>query len=60
MEVSNGLIVENTRVEDKEFNEMWISSLCDSILKGKPDNELVDFLRKNLGWLCTITKNNRI
>lgn len=38
-----GLIVENTRVEDKEYDAIWISSLCDSTLKGKPDNEVVDF-----------------
>ncbi len=41
-----GLIVEKTKVEDhggmKEFDAMWISSLCDSTDKGKPDIELVD------------------
>ena len=51
MEASNGLtslIVENTKVIDKEtslpkeFDAMWISSLCDSTFKGKPDIELVD------------------
>ncbi|MGI6735418.1 MAG: Phosphonopyruvate hydrolase [Tenericutes bacterium ADurb.Bin239] len=51
MEASNGLsglIVENTSVIDKEtglprsFDAMWISSLCDSTFKGKPDIELVD------------------
>ena len=51
MEASNGLsglIVENTRVIDeendavKEFDCMWVSSLCDSSFKGKPDIELVD------------------
>lgn len=51
MEASNGLtglIVENTRVINKEtslpkeFDAMWISSLCDSTFKGKPDIELVD------------------
>ena len=51
MEASNGLsglIVENAHVIDektstrKEFDAMWISSLCDSTLKGKPDIELVD------------------
>lgn len=51
MEASNGLtglIVENTKVVDKEtsltkeFDAMWISSLCDSTFKGKPDIELVD------------------
>jgi phosphoenolpyruvate phosphomutase len=41
-----GLIVEKTKVEKdgkiKEFDGMWISSLCDSTAKGKPDIELVD------------------
>ena len=46
MEASNGLtglIVEITKVENKEYDAMWISSLCDSTLKGKEDNEVVDF-----------------
>jgi len=42
-----GLIAEKTKVEQngriKEFDGMWISSLCDSTAKGKPDIELVDF-----------------
>lgn len=41
-----GLIAEKTVVEhDGEFDQfdaMWISSLCDSTAKGKPDIELVD------------------
>ena len=41
-----GLIVENTVVvkEGKafQFDGMWVSSLCDSTAKGKPDIELVD------------------
>lgn len=41
-----GLIAEKTVVEDGEnldqFDAMWISSLCDSTAKGKPDIELVD------------------
>ena len=43
-----GLIAENIKIEDektattKEFDGMWISSLCDSTFKGKPDIELVD------------------
>jgi len=41
-----GLIAEKTVVEHNgEFNQfdaMWISSLCDSTAKGKPDIELVD------------------
>jgi len=51
IDTSNGLtgiIAENMRVMDeealtvKEFDAMWISSLCDSAFKGKPDIELVD------------------
>ena len=41
-----GLIVEKTVVENNgkldQFDAMWISSLCDSTAKGKPDIELVD------------------
>jgi len=41
-----GLIVENTTVVQDgmtyQFDAMWISSLCDSTAKGKPDIELVD------------------
>lgn len=41
-----GLIAEKTIVEDggvfDQFDAMWISSLCDSTAKGKPDIELVD------------------
>lgn len=41
-----GLIAEKTIVADGEaidqFDAMWISSLCDSTDKGKPDIELVD------------------
>ncbi|MBQ6926625.1 MAG: phosphoenolpyruvate mutase [Kiritimatiellae bacterium] len=41
-----GLIVENAFVKKDnrkfEFDGMWLSSLTDSTLKGKPDNESVD------------------
>jgi phosphoenolpyruvate mutase len=41
-----GLIAEKTVVvtngELDQFDAMWVSSLCDSIAKGKPDIELVD------------------
>ena len=41
-----GLIAEKTVIADNEhidqFEAMWISSLCDSTEKGKPDIELVD------------------
>lgn len=49
IEVHNGLtglIAEKTVVEHDggldQFDAMWISSLCDSTAKGKPDIELVD------------------
>ena len=49
IEVHNGLtglIAEKTIVEHNgeidQFDAMWISSLCDSTSKGKPDIELVD------------------
>lgn len=49
MEAHNGLtalIVENSKVIKekgvKNFDAIWISSLCDSTAKGKPDIELVD------------------
>lgn len=41
-----GLIVEETVVYQgggaRQFDAMWVSSLCDSTAKGKPDIELVD------------------
>ncbi|HMR12133.1 MAG TPA: phosphoenolpyruvate mutase [Arachnia sp.] len=52
MEVSNGLsalIVENVKSVDektmsvREYDAFWVSSLCDSSFKGKPDIELVDW-----------------
>lgn len=46
-----GLIAENTNVtlengEQKKFDAMWISSLCDSAVRGKPDIELIDWSSK--------------
>ena len=41
-----GLVVENTIIHEnggaRQFDAMWLSSLCDSTAKGKPDIELVD------------------
>lgn len=41
-----GLLAEKTTVlkdgQAKQFDAMWVSSLCDSTAKGKPDIELVD------------------
>lgn len=44
----SGLIVEQAEYRTDEhhiktFDGIWLSSLCDSTAKGKPDNELVDF-----------------
>ena len=42
----SGLIVEDTVIHEeggsRQFDGMWVSSLCDSTAKGKPDIELVD------------------
>ena len=42
----SGLIVENCQLQENgatvEFDAMWLSSLTDSTLKGKPDMECVD------------------
>jgi len=60
MEAHNGLtglIVEKTKlVRDgriREFDAMWVSSLCDSTAKGKPDIELVD-LTSRIGTINEI------
>ncbi len=56
-----GLIVENTVVEEeggaRQFDAMWISSLCDSTAKGKPDIELVDMTSRfrTLDDICEVT-----
>ncbi len=56
-----GLIVENTIVEQnggaRQFDAMWISSLCDSTAKGKPDIELVDMTSRfrTIDDICEVT-----
>lgn len=56
-----GLIVENTVVEEaggaRQFDAMWISSLCDSTAKGKPDIELVDMTSRfrTIDDVCEVT-----
>lgn len=56
-----GLIVENTVVEEEgitnQFDAMWISSLCDSTAKGKPDIELVDMTSRfrTIDDVCEVT-----
>lgn len=52
-----GLIVENTVFEEQQFDAMWISSLCDSTAKGKPDIELVDMTSRfrTIDDICEVT-----
>ncbi len=56
-----GLIVENTIVDEQggahQFDAMWISSLCDSTAKGKPDIELVDMTSRfrTIDDICEVT-----
>ena len=56
-----GLIAEKTVVahdgELDQFDAMWISSLCDSTAKGKPDIELVDMTSrfKTINDVCEVT-----
>ena len=49
----SGLIVENTKVfkdnKYQEFDGMWSSSLTDSLLRGKPDNQSVDYSTRMAG-----------
>jgi len=45
LEAHNGLtasLIENLEVDKKEFDCAWISSLTDSLAKGKPDTGIVD------------------
>ena len=56
-----GLIAEKTivNIEDgpDQFDAMWISSLCDSTAKGKPDIELVDMTSRfrTIDDVCEVT-----
>ena len=56
-----GLIAEKTIVdrgdELDQFDAMWISSLCDSTAKGKPDIELVDLTSRleTIEEVCEVT-----
>lgn len=56
-----GLIVENTVVYEnggaRQFDAMWVSSLCDSTAKGKPDIELVDMTSRfrTIEDICEVT-----
>ena len=56
-----GLIVVNTKVAEnggvRQFDAMWVSSLCDSTAKGKPDIELVDMTSRfrTIDDICEVT-----
>lgn len=56
-----GLIAEQTTVVKNEksyqFDGMWLSSLCDSTQKGKPDIELVDMTSRfrTIDDICEVT-----
>ncbi len=49
----SGLIVENVKIEKRkkkeQFDAMWSSSLTDSSVKGKPDNQSLDFSSRFAG-----------
>ena len=57
-----GLIVENTKILKKnlyeEFDGMWSSSLTDSLSRGKPDNQTVDYSTRinGLNEILDVTK----
>ena len=56
-----GLIIENLKIiknnANHEFDGMWSSSLTDSTLKGKPDNQSVDYSSRilNLNEIMNVT-----
>ncbi len=56
-----GLLVEHTKVPEnggyRQFDAMWISSLCDSTSRGKPDIELVDMTSRfrTVDEICEVT-----
>ena len=57
----SALIVEKTRIENensrRQFDGIWLSSLCDSTSKGKPDIEVVDLTSRinNLEDIMEVT-----
>lgn len=56
-----GLIAEKTVVyqdgDARQFDAMWVSSLCDSTAKGKPDIEVVDMTSRfrTIDDICEVT-----
>jgi len=57
----SGMIAENTKFKKgksiEQFDAMWSSSLTDSSVKGKPDNQALDFSSRfnNLGDMMDVT-----
>ncbi len=57
----SGLIIENLKVKNgnnfSEFDGMWSSSLTDSTVRGKPDNQSVDYSTRinSLGEILDVT-----
>ena len=57
----SGMIAENIKFEKgksiEQFDAMWSSSLTDSSIKGKPDNQALDFSSRfnNLGDMMDVT-----
>jgi len=56
------MLLQNLKVEGengriKEFDGFWISSLCDSLLRGKPDMEVIDVSDRinSIQWMLTTT-----
>tara|TARA_B100000945_G_scaffold320788_1_gene332118 strand:+ start:589 stop:1881 length:1293 start_codon:yes stop_codon:yes gene_type:complete len=53
----SGLVIEKTNIKNKngiiEFDGMWSSSLTDSLLRGKPDNQSVDYSTR-INWINEI------
>ena len=52
-----GLIAEKTKVDNDEFDGMWLSSLTHSASKGKPDTQYVDIttVSQTLGEIFDVT-----
>lgn len=57
----SALIIEKTKIkknqEEKEYDALWISSLCDSLLRGKPDIEVVELKDRinSLEWIIEVS-----
>lgn len=52
------LIFEGEDGESKEYDGFWVSSLCDSLLRGKADKEIVDVSDRihTIEWMMDVTE----